>query len=302
MHFATFLIPSQIFPVWAFSTVDVHEPAGTLADRGIRETFPGSKRLAAYSVCARQILDLIENKVSETFGSSVAVSPAVSDTTPKTKGQKEQRSIESTLPDDTTNSDVAPQMAACIRFIASLIEDFSNLSPDNPHLVRFRKYLAPSNLWTTVSRHISEHVARHTTADGRCLMGYSAAVHSAIYRLATALCTQATWASWLTETEDGRELATYLCISTIARLGPVNRKIKPLTGETPCLIPAPLTVVVPGFGCYAQAWEASLACLTYFPPSLIWFAIDWRVEVCVPLGQLLQDAGMGYPKQVRKNH
>ncbi|TPP55799.1 E3 ubiquitin-protein ligase listerin [Fasciola gigantica] len=294
----------QIFPIWAFSTVDVHEPAASLASQGYEDTFSRLKRLDAYRACARQILDLIETKVSEEFGSSSMVSQTPVNTK-KTGGLKEKRTTESTSPDVLADLDVDDhctlQMAACIRFIASIVEYFSNLPVDSPHLVRLRKYLSPVNLWTVVSRHICQHVSRHTTADGRCRVGYSPAVHSTIYRLATALCTQPSWAAWMAETEEGRELAAYLCTSTIARLGPVDRKVKLLTNDTPCPIPAPLTVIAPGFSCYAQAWEASLACLTYLPASLIWSVIDWRVDVCLPLKQLLQDVAMGYSKQVYPN-
>ncbi|VDP95122.1 unnamed protein product, partial [Echinostoma caproni] len=195
----------QIFPVWAFSTVDVHEPAGTLANQGIKTTFPGPKRLEAYRVCARQILDLVENKISEEFTSSA---PTVEDTTSKSKGQKEKRTTEIKSPEPPVNSDLENhlilQRAACLRFITSLVDDFSYLPDDSSHLLRLRKLLAPTDLWTVVSRHIYKHIARHTSADGRCLVGYSPAVHSALYRLATVLCTQSSWARWMGQTEDGR--------------------------------------------------------------------------------------------------
>ncbi|KER22838.1 hypothetical protein T265_14772 [Opisthorchis viverrini] len=289
----------QILPIWAFATVDFHEPAASWANRGLSDTFPNAKRSDAYKVCARTLLDLLEAKLSEDL---MAVSNLINE-----KGRKKyvlnmsgntETSAMSDLESCETNAWV--KLAGTLRFVATVAIEIGSLPSDSRHLERLRVLLSPCNLWSRVAQ-ILECQISSSSPGYRTVAGNSSLVRASLYKLCTALCSNQNWQDWIATTPKGNQLASYLCLSTIGQLGLILGDALPsgvLSGYK-LIPPPPSSLPVPS--CYAQCWESALSCLVNVPGDIVWAAVDWKSVLVPQLERLLSPSGVPYAKQVYSN-
>ncbi|KAF8571937.1 ATP synthase F0 A subunit [Paragonimus westermani] len=292
----------QLLPVWAFATVDFHEPAASLAEQGLSNVFPNGKRTEAYRVCARHLLDLFETKLNEDLLQVASISEKrVNVVRPASNSNTFE------LEQYSQSETAFIKLAGTIRFATVLAMELATLSSDSPHLQRFCALIAPDNLWSRVSREIMHRLSPTRSTECRSLIGSSSLVHASLYKLCSALCCNSSWATWLSETTEGNELARYLTASTLGRLGSL---VTPVTDPCPMrsnpansayiLIPPPIGLANVASS-YSQCWDAALACLLNFSGDLVWSTVDWHSDLVPQLEILLAKDGIIHAKQVYPN-
>ncbi|GAA28805.2 E3 ubiquitin-protein ligase listerin [Clonorchis sinensis] len=289
----------QILPIWAFATIDFHEPAASWANRGLSDTFPNAKRSDAYKVCARTVLDLLESKLSEDL---MTVSNLINE-----KGKKKHvlnlsgNTETSAMSDlESCENNMWVKLAGTLRFVATVAIEIGDLPSDSRHLERLRVLLSPGNLWSRVAQ-ILECQKSGSSSVYRPVAGNSSLVRASLYKLCTALCSNHNWQDWMVNTPQGNQLASYLCLSTIGQIGLILGDPPPsgmLSGYK-LIPPPPSSIPVPS--CYAQCWESALSCLVNLPSDIVWSAVDWKSVLVPQLERLLSASGVPYAKQVYSN-
>ncbi|KAF5394508.1 hypothetical protein PHET_11287 [Paragonimus heterotremus] len=291
---------ARLLPIWAFATVDFHEPAASLAEQGLSNVFPNGKRTEAYRMCARQLLDLFETKLNEDLLQVASISE-----------KKHGNIVRSTSDPNTSELEQYSQsetafikLAGTIRFATVLAMELVTLPSDNPHLQRLRALVAPDNLWSRVSREIVHRLSATRSTECRSLIGSSSLVHTSLYKLCSVLCCNSSWATWLSETTEGNQLARYLTASTLGRLGSLVTPVANLSpirsnpADSAYILIPPLTGLTNVMSSYSQCWDAALACLLNFSGELVWSTVDWHSNLVPQLEVLLAKDGIVHAKQV----
>ncbi|KAF6767977.1 hypothetical protein AHF37_07847 [Paragonimus kellicotti] len=292
----------QLLPIWAFATVDFHEPAASLAEQGLSNVFPNGKRTEAYRVCARQLLDLFETKLNEGLLQVASISEKKHDNAVRSTSDPSTSELEQYSQSETAFI----KLAGTIRFATVLAVELVTLPSDSPHLQRLRALVAPDNLWSRVSREIVHRLSATRSTECRSLIGSSSLVHASLYKLCSVLCCNSSWATWFSETMEGNELARYLTASTLGRLGSL---VTPVTSHSQSSYPAnsPYILIPPPTGVanvassYSQCWDAALACLLNFSGELVWSTVDWHSNLVPQLEVLLTKNGIVHAQQVYPN-
>ncbi|CAH8497350.1 unnamed protein product [Dicrocoelium dendriticum] len=269
----------QVLPSWTYGSTDFHGAAANWAGQGLASAFPTSKRSEAYRLCAKQLLDFLENQIDSTVSH---VSRLL-----ETKKTVIRQPTEKQLEQDSENELALEKLARAVDFCGLITFHFAALPDNNPHLQRLRSLLSPENLWSRVSRAIELSLC-----EGHLLLGNSSIVHRSLYQLSKSLCIDEHWSQWLSQTPQGTHLASYLCASTLGQLGVKSDCEIPTAPQTSTLIPSSLRLEA-GASCYCSCWDAAIACLTNLPDSLVWSIVDWRSSLAPQLERLLLHADVG---------
>ncbi|CAL8085360.1 unnamed protein product [Calicophoron daubneyi] len=302
----------QVLPVWSFATTDFHDIAATLADRGLSNVFPGSKRSDANRLCARQLIDFFLTKLDDVLCEPPSpIAPDVAKTDgglitqvggSKSRALVPNQSLEESESAEQQHMEKSPlvKLSAAIRFLTTVVADLSALPDDNRHLRRLRELLSPSNLWTRVAKSMGLQIKQLSSKNNRQMVNNGFLIYSSLYKLCIALCESSAWSAWMSITHEGRCLASFLCLSTIGQLGTETlspEQFASKVGPNVVFLPPPL-LFTGSSTCYGHCWEAALSCLARLPNELVWSAVDWYSLFVPQLEKLLIKVNGSHTKQV----
>ncbi|KAH8865201.1 E3 ubiquitin-protein ligase listerin isoform 5 [Schistosoma japonicum] len=270
----------QVVPVWTFSKVDTYESAALFATKGLCDLFPGQKLVDIHCLCAKQLLDMVENQLSElTRKRDTKVESIVS--------SKHSSSVAN---DDTVGyasaelSFYSVNLSSILRFLASFVGNLIHLSSDHKQLIRLKTLLLPNGIWEKVAHCLK------TMGSGRhdnCFDQTHGALSSgyiSLYKLCSVLCCDPTWCQWMKETSDGRTLGEYISNLTVGSLGVID--VSPGKVDTTNSIEVHTSLEL-GSSVYSALWNSALACLTGLSGGFVWSIVNWYPDFVTRLGNLL---------------